>query len=50
MNPPEVLAETPCNRMKNTNCKFSLVNFLKYDPHYAALLTIEWNHNYGYYL
>ena len=48
MNPPKVLAETPCKRIKNTNCEFSLViNFLKYDPHYTALLTIEWNHNHS---
>ena len=48
MNTGEVLSATPAKRMKNTNCRFSLVvKLLKSFTDYNSIVIIEWNHNHS---
>ena len=47
MSPMEVLKKHPSQRMKNTNCPFSLVCKLKRtEEEYPCVVTLEWNHNH----
>ena len=49
MDAADVLSRNPSKRIKNTNCRFSLVIKLLKVPTttYNALVYIEWNHNHS---